>query len=129
MDGVNEPDENGKISNLLDPDAKKQTFGRKSQNWPNHRDEMAFYSINMHKSHKILHLKLLELLIIFVENQDDEGKLFYLAINLCMFFSCHSKNSASLIRPYLMTSASPDANSLSGNVFNVSVSMSTHCGW
>ncbi|MFS8033839.1 hypothetical protein Hanom_Chr17g01574291 [Helianthus anomalus] len=35
MDGVNEPDENGKISNLLDPDAEKQTFGRKSQNWPN----------------------------------------------------------------------------------------------
>ncbi|MFS7998345.1 hypothetical protein Hanom_Chr12g01152621 [Helianthus anomalus] len=30
MDGVNEPDENGKISNL---------FGRKSQNWPNLRDE------------------------------------------------------------------------------------------
>ncbi|MFS7957782.1 hypothetical protein Hanom_Chr07g00670461 [Helianthus anomalus] len=23
MDGVNEPDENGKISNLLDPDAEK----------------------------------------------------------------------------------------------------------
>ncbi|MFS7931845.1 hypothetical protein Hanom_Chr04g00360821 [Helianthus anomalus] len=38
MDGVNKPDENGKISNLLDPDAKKQTFGRKSQNWPNLRD-------------------------------------------------------------------------------------------
>ncbi|MFS8001799.1 hypothetical protein Hanom_Chr13g01194601 [Helianthus anomalus] len=35
MDGVNEPDENGKISNLLDPDAEKQTFGRKSQNWSN----------------------------------------------------------------------------------------------
>ncbi|MFS7940215.1 hypothetical protein Hanom_Chr05g00461711 [Helianthus anomalus] len=28
MDGSNEPDENGKISNLLDPNAKKQTFGR-----------------------------------------------------------------------------------------------------
>ncbi|MFS7960043.1 hypothetical protein Hanom_Chr08g00698321 [Helianthus anomalus] len=39
MDGVNEPDENGKISNPLDPDAEKQTFGQKSQNWPNHRDE------------------------------------------------------------------------------------------
>ncbi|KAF5802358.1 hypothetical protein HanXRQr2_Chr06g0258621 [Helianthus annuus] len=39
MDGVNEPDENGKISNLLDPDVVKQTFGRKSQNWPNLRDE------------------------------------------------------------------------------------------
>ncbi|MFS7910781.1 hypothetical protein Hanom_Chr02g00110221 [Helianthus anomalus] len=35
MDGVNELDENSKISNLLDPDAEKQTFGRKSQNWPN----------------------------------------------------------------------------------------------
>ncbi|MFS7964804.1 hypothetical protein Hanom_Chr08g00754671 [Helianthus anomalus] len=39
MDGVNEPDENDKISNLLDPDAEKQTFGRKSQNRPNLRDE------------------------------------------------------------------------------------------
>ncbi|MFS7994849.1 hypothetical protein Hanom_Chr12g01110951 [Helianthus anomalus] len=26
MDGVNEPDKNGKISNLLNPDAEKQTF-------------------------------------------------------------------------------------------------------
>ncbi|MFS7897075.1 hypothetical protein Hanom_Chr00s006787g01735551 [Helianthus anomalus] len=34
-----------KISNLLAPDAKKQTFERKSQNWPNLRDLMAFYSI------------------------------------------------------------------------------------
>ncbi|MFS8004892.1 hypothetical protein Hanom_Chr13g01231051 [Helianthus anomalus] len=40
MDGVNEPDESGKISNLLDPDAEKQTVGRKSQNWPNLRDEI-----------------------------------------------------------------------------------------
>ncbi|MFS7923683.1 hypothetical protein Hanom_Chr03g00263651 [Helianthus anomalus] len=39
MDGVNEPYENGKISNLLDPDAIKKTFGRKSQNWPNLMDE------------------------------------------------------------------------------------------
>ncbi|MFS7951029.1 hypothetical protein Hanom_Chr07g00590271 [Helianthus anomalus] len=31
MDGVNEPDEHGKISNLTDPDAERQTFGRKSQ--------------------------------------------------------------------------------------------------
>ncbi|MFS8017714.1 hypothetical protein Hanom_Chr15g01383661 [Helianthus anomalus] len=45
MDGVNEPDENGKISNLLDPNAKKQTFGRKSQNWPKTSGtKMAFYS-------------------------------------------------------------------------------------
>ncbi|MFS8002119.1 hypothetical protein Hanom_Chr13g01198361 [Helianthus anomalus] len=39
MDGVNWPDENGKISNLLDPDVEKQFFGRISQNWPNLRDE------------------------------------------------------------------------------------------
>ncbi|MFS7926222.1 putative protein kinase AGC-NDR family [Helianthus anomalus] len=39
MDRVNELDEFGKISNLLDPDAEKQTFRRKSQNWPNLRDE------------------------------------------------------------------------------------------
>ncbi|MFS7992368.1 hypothetical protein Hanom_Chr12g01081441 [Helianthus anomalus] len=39
MDGVNEPDEKGKISNLLDPNAEKQTFGRKLQKWPNLRDE------------------------------------------------------------------------------------------
>ncbi|MFS8022588.1 hypothetical protein Hanom_Chr16g01441301 [Helianthus anomalus] len=39
MDGVNKLDENDKISNLYDPDAKKQTFGRKSQNWPNLRDK------------------------------------------------------------------------------------------
>ncbi|MFS7992356.1 hypothetical protein Hanom_Chr12g01081291 [Helianthus anomalus] len=39
MDGVNKPDENGKISNLLDPNTEKQTFGRKSQTWPNLRDE------------------------------------------------------------------------------------------
>ncbi|MFS7922525.1 hypothetical protein Hanom_Chr03g00250171 [Helianthus anomalus] len=39
MDGVNKLDENGKISNLWDPDAKKKTFGRKSQNWPNLRDK------------------------------------------------------------------------------------------
>ncbi|MFS7901772.1 hypothetical protein Hanom_Chr01g00003611 [Helianthus anomalus] len=39
MDGVNEPDENGKILNLLDPDEEKQTFGRKSQNCSNAGDE------------------------------------------------------------------------------------------
>ncbi|MFS7921291.1 hypothetical protein Hanom_Chr03g00235071 [Helianthus anomalus] len=46
MDGVNEPDETGKISNLLDPNVEKQTFGQKSQNWPNLRPKIAFYSIN-----------------------------------------------------------------------------------
>ncbi|MFS7952887.1 hypothetical protein Hanom_Chr07g00612181 [Helianthus anomalus] len=39
MNGVNEPDENGKISNRLGPNVEKQTFGRKSQNWPNLRDD------------------------------------------------------------------------------------------
>ncbi|MFS7989458.1 hypothetical protein Hanom_Chr11g01047091 [Helianthus anomalus] len=39
MDGVNELDENDKISNVLDPDAEKQTFGRKSQNWPTLKGE------------------------------------------------------------------------------------------
>ncbi|MFS7999201.1 hypothetical protein Hanom_Chr12g01163221 [Helianthus anomalus] len=39
MDGVNELDENGIISYLLDPDAKKQTIGKKSQKWPNLRDK------------------------------------------------------------------------------------------
>ncbi|MFS7992248.1 hypothetical protein Hanom_Chr12g01080101 [Helianthus anomalus] len=39
MDEVNEPDENGMISNLLDPNANKQIFERKSHNWPNLRDE------------------------------------------------------------------------------------------
>ncbi|MFS7984685.1 hypothetical protein Hanom_Chr11g00989451 [Helianthus anomalus] len=47
MDGVNEPDEHGKISNLLDSDAEKQTFGRKSQKWPNlKRTKTTFYSKN-----------------------------------------------------------------------------------
>ncbi|MFS7955526.1 hypothetical protein Hanom_Chr07g00643721 [Helianthus anomalus] len=42
MDGVNEPDENGKISNLLDPDAEKQTFARKLQTSPNFREKQTF---------------------------------------------------------------------------------------
>ncbi|MFS7959606.1 hypothetical protein Hanom_Chr08g00693041 [Helianthus anomalus] len=49
MDGVNEPDENGKISNFLDLDAEEQTFGRKSQNWPNLRSE---YGILLDTKHK-----------------------------------------------------------------------------
>ncbi|MFS7901647.1 hypothetical protein Hanom_Chr01g00002131 [Helianthus anomalus] len=53
MDGVNEPEENGKISNLLDPNAEKQTFGRKSQNWPNLKDEngilLSYWKINTKK--------------------------------------------------------------------------------
>ncbi|MFS7916152.1 hypothetical protein Hanom_Chr02g00173751 [Helianthus anomalus] len=35
-----------KILNLLDPDAEKQTFGRKSQNWPNLRDKNGILLIN-----------------------------------------------------------------------------------
>ena len=50
----------------------------------------------------------------------------YLANNADMFFSCHSKNGASLMSPYLTTSAMPEASSLSGKVFSVSVSISTH---
>ncbi|MFS8030267.1 hypothetical protein Hanom_Chr17g01531991 [Helianthus anomalus] len=49
MDGVNEPDENGKILNLLDPHAEKQTFGRKSQNWPNLRDENGILLFFLHQ--------------------------------------------------------------------------------
>ncbi|KAF5784039.1 hypothetical protein HanXRQr2_Chr11g0514931 [Helianthus annuus] len=39
MDGVNESDENDKILNLLDSDAEKQSFGRKSQNSPKLKDK------------------------------------------------------------------------------------------
>ncbi|MFS8004961.1 hypothetical protein Hanom_Chr13g01231911 [Helianthus anomalus] len=52
MDGVNELDENGKISNLLDPNAEKQTFGRKSQNWPNRGDENSI--LLKHKTQNLL---------------------------------------------------------------------------
>ncbi|MFS7960391.1 hypothetical protein Hanom_Chr08g00702661 [Helianthus anomalus] len=52
MDGVNEPDENRKISNLLDPDAQKKTFGRKSQNWPNLRDENVILLFSESKTYK-----------------------------------------------------------------------------
>ncbi|KAJ0952678.1 hypothetical protein HanPSC8_Chr02g0075101 [Helianthus annuus] len=45
MNGVNEMDENGKISNLLNPDAEKQTFRRKSQNLPNLRDENDIFTL------------------------------------------------------------------------------------
>ncbi|KAF5757810.1 hypothetical protein HanXRQr2_Chr17g0831161 [Helianthus annuus] len=44
MDGVNELDESDKISNLLDPDAKKQTFIRKSQIDQTSKTKMTFYS-------------------------------------------------------------------------------------
>ncbi|MFS8010387.1 hypothetical protein Hanom_Chr14g01296421 [Helianthus anomalus] len=44
MDGVNDLGENSKISNLLDPDAEKQTFRRKSQNWQTSGTKMEFYS-------------------------------------------------------------------------------------
>ncbi|MFS8011334.1 hypothetical protein Hanom_Chr14g01307861 [Helianthus anomalus] len=60
MDGVHEPDENGKISNLLDPDAEKQTSGQKSQNWTNLRDEngilLYFYAKKKTWNKKNVHL-------------------------------------------------------------------------
>ncbi|MFS7968216.1 hypothetical protein Hanom_Chr09g00794861 [Helianthus anomalus] len=40
MDGVNELDKNCKISNLLHPDAEKQTYGRTLQKWPTLRDKL-----------------------------------------------------------------------------------------
>ena len=42
-----------------------------------------------------------------------------------MLASSHSRNGRSRISPYLMTSARPARNSLSGKVFSVSVSAST----
>ncbi|MFS7920762.1 hypothetical protein Hanom_Chr03g00228571 [Helianthus anomalus] len=59
MDGVNKPDVNGKISNLLDPDAEKQTFGRKSQNYPNLKNEngiLLYYSFNIKNYTYLIHL-------------------------------------------------------------------------
>ncbi|MFS7948663.1 hypothetical protein Hanom_Chr06g00562561 [Helianthus anomalus] len=52
MNGVNELDENDRISNLLDPDAEKQTFGRKSQNCSNLSDEndILLVSYNTHEN-------------------------------------------------------------------------------
>ncbi|MFS7980881.1 hypothetical protein Hanom_Chr10g00944371 [Helianthus anomalus] len=50
MDGVNKPDENGKISNLLDPETETQSFGRKLQNWPNLMDENGILLQNKIKS-------------------------------------------------------------------------------
>ncbi|MFS8020531.1 putative histidine kinase/HSP90-like ATPase superfamily [Helianthus anomalus] len=63
MDGVNELDENSKISNLLDPDAKKQTFGRKSQNCPNLRDENDILLIVSCNSLKMYRLSLVHPLL------------------------------------------------------------------
>ncbi|MFS7901736.1 hypothetical protein Hanom_Chr01g00003221 [Helianthus anomalus] len=53
MDGVNEPDENGKISNLLDPHAEKQTFARKSQTGQTSWTKMTFYSKNNNNCFKL----------------------------------------------------------------------------
>ncbi|MFS8022651.1 hypothetical protein Hanom_Chr16g01442021 [Helianthus anomalus] len=44
MDRVNEPDENGSISNLLNPDAEKQTFGESRKTSQSSGTKMAFYS-------------------------------------------------------------------------------------
>ncbi|MFS7930910.1 hypothetical protein Hanom_Chr04g00349801 [Helianthus anomalus] len=77
MDGVNGPDENGKISSLLDPDAEKQTFGRKSQNLTNLKDENGILLFN-----KTQHKKL------YKQMRNRYYKVAYLgriiqAINLC----------------------------------------------
>ncbi|MFS7907189.1 hypothetical protein Hanom_Chr01g00068371 [Helianthus anomalus] len=53
MDGVNEPYENGKILNLLDPDAEKQTFGQTSQKWPNLRDENGILLLKLFQNTKL----------------------------------------------------------------------------
>ncbi|MFS7895927.1 putative transcription factor WD40-like family [Helianthus anomalus] len=44
MDGVNEPDGNGKISNLLDPDVKKKTYDESRKTDQTLGTKMAFYS-------------------------------------------------------------------------------------
>mmetsp|Transcript_7140 Transcript_7140/g.16575 ORF Transcript_7140/g.16575 Transcript_7140/m.16575 type:complete len:202 (+) Transcript_7140:173-778(+) len=49
--------------------------------------------------------------------------------SLSMFSSCHAKNGASRISPYLTTSLRPLFSSRSGSVSRVFVSMNTHCGW
>ncbi|MFS8027986.1 hypothetical protein Hanom_Chr16g01505161 [Helianthus anomalus] len=54
MDGVNESDENGKILNLLVPDAKKQTFGRKSQSSQTQGRKMSFYSIFLNPAQPLI---------------------------------------------------------------------------
>ncbi|MFS7909676.1 hypothetical protein Hanom_Chr02g00097391 [Helianthus anomalus] len=45
MDGVNELDENDKISNLFDSDTKKQTFRRKLQKWSNLMNEKWHFTL------------------------------------------------------------------------------------
>ncbi|MFS7949736.1 hypothetical protein Hanom_Chr06g00575041 [Helianthus anomalus] len=45
MDGVSEPDENDKISNLLDPDAEKKPLGESRKTGQTSGTKMAFYSI------------------------------------------------------------------------------------
>ncbi|MFS7957634.1 hypothetical protein Hanom_Chr07g00668661 [Helianthus anomalus] len=44
MDGVNEPDENGKISNLLAPDAKNKPLNKSRKTGQTLGTKMAFYS-------------------------------------------------------------------------------------
>ncbi|MFS8031043.1 hypothetical protein Hanom_Chr17g01541121 [Helianthus anomalus] len=64
MDVVNKQDENSKISNLLDSDVEKQTFGRQSQNWPNLRDEngiLLFSKSNKNFSDFHFHISLLRI--------------------------------------------------------------------
>ncbi|MFS7928600.1 hypothetical protein Hanom_Chr04g00322681 [Helianthus anomalus] len=44
MDGVNEPNENGKISNLLDPDAKNKPLDESRKTGQTSGTKMTFYS-------------------------------------------------------------------------------------
>ncbi|MFS8032068.1 hypothetical protein Hanom_Chr17g01553311 [Helianthus anomalus] len=44
MDGVNEPGENGKISNLLDPDAKNKPLDESRKTGEASGTKMAYYS-------------------------------------------------------------------------------------
>ncbi|MFS7949104.1 hypothetical protein Hanom_Chr06g00567631 [Helianthus anomalus] len=44
MDGVNESDENGKISNHLDPDRKNKPLDENHKSGQTSGTEMAFYS-------------------------------------------------------------------------------------
>ncbi|MFS7984816.1 hypothetical protein Hanom_Chr11g00991091 [Helianthus anomalus] len=53
MDGVNEPDEDGKISNLLDPDAEKQTFGRNSQKLAIPQGRKWHFTLNRLNKHEV----------------------------------------------------------------------------
>ncbi|MFS7942258.1 hypothetical protein Hanom_Chr06g00486251 [Helianthus anomalus] len=62
MDGVNEPNENGKILNLLDPDDKNKPLDESCKTGQTSRTKMAFYSIYFNGNFEVMlksyHLKL-----------------------------------------------------------------------